>query len=369
MRRRAAILAGMLIAAALACNVPSAQPETDTPAASGSDRPTVTISSPAPGAQVIAGQTVQVESLSKDDIGVARVDMQVDGVVVRSDTAPDPSGQKTLALLQNWMPNQPGPYTIILIAYRADGTASDPASVTVTVVAATSGPDLTPTAGPCTAQATTDLNVRGGPSTAYPILGVMPVGKTMPVTGRNADTTWYQIAFAGASGWVSTTYVSLTGDCASVSTASYGPPPPTRVPTAALTPTPAETNTPTPPDLVVVAIDIPSPLVLSGNKVNATIKVTIQNVGGQIATGFKVYLYPTGPNGPAGQIDLGTVASLHADETLTLSARYGYTAAGTYSVQAEVDPEDTVAESDEGNNIRTQSIQVLAPTPTPTATP
>jgi len=369
MRQRAAILACALIAAALACNTPAAQPVSGTPAP-GVSKPTVEISSPATGAQITAGQTVQVESLSKDDIGVSRVDLQVDGAVVRSDTAPDPSGQKTLALLQNWMPSQPGSHTITLFAYRADGTASDPASITVTVVAATGGPELTPTSGPCTAQATTDLNVRGGPSTVYPILGVIPVGKSAPVTGRNADTSWYQIGFApGVDGWVSVTYVSLSGDCSSVPTASYSPPPPTKIPTPTLTPTPSASNTPTPPDLIVTDIDMTSPLVLTGNKVTTTIRVTIENVGGQIATGFKVYLYPTGPNGSAGQIDLGTVASLHPDETLTLSTDYGYSAVGTYTVQATVDPEDTVAESDEGNNIRTLSIQVLAPTPTATGTP
>jgi uncharacterized protein YraI len=369
MRRRAAILGLALIAAVLACNAPSAQPAETTEVSA--DRPAVTISSPVANAQFTVGQVVQVQSVSTDSIGVTRVDMQVNSVVVRSDTAPDPSGQTSLALLQNWTPTQPGQHTITLIAYRADGTASDPISVVVTALAATSGPVITPTSGPCTAQATTDLNVRGGPSTSYPILGVLGVGKTDPVVGRNNVSSWYQISFyAGpeGKGWVSASYISLTGNCSSVPEATYGPPPPTKVPTPTLTPVPQVTNTPQLADLVVTSIEMPTTLLLINNKANASIKVTIKNIGGVMATGFRVYLFPTGTGGSGGQIDLGVVASLHADESLTLTADYVYTVVGTYNVQVTVDPESKVIEVDEGNNIRTLAVQVSVPTPTPTPT-
>lgn len=368
MRRRAAILAFALIAAALACNVPSAQEQAgQTASPSGIGKPLVAISSPAADFKGTVGQTLQVQSLSTDDIGVTRVEMLVDGVVVRSDTAPDPSGQKSLALLQNWTPGQPGPHKITLIAYRADGTASDPANLTITVGAAAGGAALTPTSGPCMAQATTDLNVRSGPSTAYPIVGVLGVGKADEIVGRNGSGSWYQIAFyigVEGRGWVSAAYVTTSGNCTDVPQATYGPPP-SLTPTPTLTPSP--TSTPSLADLVVTNIAMPTSIFMIDKKAPVTITVTVVNIGGVIATGFKVVLYPTGVGGPGGMIDLGTVASLHPGESVDLDADFTYTIVGAYNVVATADPGHKVTESDRDNNTFTQPILVAVPT-TPTST-
>jgi uncharacterized protein YraI len=332
----------------------------------------VVISAPAAGSQATVGQTLQVQSLATDSVGVTRVDLQVDGVVVRSDTSPDPNGQKSLALLQNWAPTQLGQHTITLIAYRADGTASLPVSVTIDVAQAGAGPTSSPTIGPCTAQTTTDLNVRGGPSTAYPILGVLAVGKSGAVKARNNDSSWWQIAFAGGPdglGWVSSVYVTLSGDCTGVTIGSFPPPPPTNTPTPTATSAPAITNTPAPADLIVTAIDMPGNFYLVGGKAAITLKVTIQNVGATTAGNFNTLVYPTGVGGPGGQIDLGTLATLDPGQSLTLTASFTYTVVGTYTVEAVVDANNTVSESDEGNNIRTFAIQVSPLPPSITVTP
>ena len=56
----------------------------------------------------------------------------------------------------------------------------------------------------------TNLNVRSGPGTNYNVLGVLRPGDQAEITGRNADSTWWQIEYATApqgSGWVSAAYV------------------------------------------------------------------------------------------------------------------------------------------------------------------
>lgn len=369
----------VLILAALACNIPGIGG-----GSTAGGKPVVTIASPLNGASVALGQELLVQSTATDSVGVVRVDLLVDEVIVRSDTAPNPEGQTSFSLLQGWTPTTAGQHTIKVIAYRADGTASDPVSITVTVVEQSTGPTATPTPSACTARTNTDLNVRSGPGVTYPILGVLPVGQTSTVTGRDGTNTWWQIAYPagpGGSGWVSGAYVTLSGDCSTVPIGSYGPPPPTAMPTATNTPVPGVTNTPQPPDLIVSSIEMPTSIIyLPSTGSTVTIKVTVTNIGGQTATSFQTVVFPTGRGGAGGQINLGTIASLPAGSSVTLETEYTYTVVGSYLVEAEVDSGKTVAEGDEGNNIRTLSVQVslfipaltlppivtLAPSPTPT---
>lgn len=46
-------------------------------------------------------------------------------------------------------------------------------------------------------------NVRGGPSTDYPVVGAVAAGEQYPLTGRNAQGDWWQICcFAEQPGWI-----------------------------------------------------------------------------------------------------------------------------------------------------------------------
>ena len=86
------------------------------------------------------------------------------------------------------------------------------------------------------------LNVRAGPSTAYPIVGGLSLGDSVEVVGRNAAGDWLQIAHPSGSdgqGWIAAAYADLTGSLAAVPEVSAPPPPPP-------TPTPMPTFTPTP---------------------------------------------------------------------------------------------------------------------------
>lgn len=76
------------------------------------------------------------------------------------------------------------------------------------------------------------INVRGGPSTDYPIVGVLIAGQQVPALGRSVGGDWIQIVYPGVSGgvaWVYSPLVTLQGSLPVVE------PPPT--PTPRTTPT------------------------------------------------------------------------------------------------------------------------------------
>ncbi len=131
MRSVTVVTLGLLCAALVACS--SAPAATPTGATS---TPSVTVSSPVSGATLSVGVAVPVLVSATDSIGVARVDLSVDGVAVDSYTTPTPQGQPTVAAQLSWTPVAAGAHALSVIAYRQDGTASSPAVVAVTVSSA-----------------------------------------------------------------------------------------------------------------------------------------------------------------------------------------------------------------------------------------
>jgi uncharacterized protein YraI len=66
-----------------------------------------------------------------------------------------------------------------------------------------------------TGTATSNLNVRSGPSTQYPVIGVVPKGTTGEILGVSQDGAWYAVKVptsSAASGmaWVSAAYLTLS---------------------------------------------------------------------------------------------------------------------------------------------------------------
>lgn len=81
------------------------------------------------------------------------------------------------------------------------------------------------------------VNVRGGPGTTYPVVGRFQPGAEALVVGRNADTTWWQIASTpditateSISGWVYAELVTFSGSVTQVAVVEAPPPPPTATP-------------------------------------------------------------------------------------------------------------------------------------------
>ena len=88
-----------------------------------------------------------------------------------------------------------------------------------------------PVAGP-RAVASSAVNVRGGPGTAYPIVSAMQTGETADIVGKNPQSDWWQVSLgAGQLGWVLGQLVTTAGDTGSVAVAANLPePPPTATP-------------------------------------------------------------------------------------------------------------------------------------------
>ncbi len=110
--------------------------------------------------------------------------------------------------------------------------------------AQTAAPTPTPTPGTApqlTIQAAT-INVRGGPGTAYPIIGSAKKGQQFTISGRDAARQWWRIDFKGKPGWVSTALVKAGAGADKVQPVANIPPPPKRAApekTPAVTPLPA----------------------------------------------------------------------------------------------------------------------------------
>jgi hypothetical protein len=76
------------------------------------------------------------------------------------------------------------------------------------------------------------INVRGGPGTDYPIVGVLVAGQRLPALGRSPGGDWVEISYPGIEGgvaWVYSYYVTVDNELPIIE------PPPT--PTPRVTPT------------------------------------------------------------------------------------------------------------------------------------
>lgn len=94
------------------------------------------------------------------------------------------------------------------------------------------------------------LNVRSGPGTNFPVMGVARNGDSGEIIGRSADGNWWVVsvpAAPGGMGWVSASFVTATG-ADDVPVIASPPPPPTATP---------RPPTPTPQPIVPTATPLP----------------------------------------------------------------------------------------------------------------
>jgi uncharacterized protein YraI len=59
-----------------------------------------------------------------------------------------------------------------------------------------------------TAVATTNVNLRAGPSTAYPAVNVVPAGYDVRVFGCLSNRSWCDVAYGRQRGWMSSNYLA-----------------------------------------------------------------------------------------------------------------------------------------------------------------
>jgi heat shock protein HslJ len=92
------------------------------------------------------------------------------------------------------------------------------------------------------------VNIRSGPGTNFPVLGVAPFGATGEIIGRSANGAWWVVsvpAAPGGNGWVSADFVAAS-NAADVPIIAAPAPPVVIIPTPAPTPTPLPAPTATP---------------------------------------------------------------------------------------------------------------------------
>lgn len=217
----------LVLAGILACELPGL---------GGGIKPTVMILSPASGVQVKAGETVAIQSSATDVKGVTRVELWVDGSLVRSDVSPQQ--QPALSVTQDWTAAVLGSHSVTVKAYNTAGRVSDPATVTVNVIeegaaAPTTPAGVTPPLGVPSATITAEvLNVRRGPGTRYPVVGQLQRNDAVEIVGKNADSSWLQVVYPTGTigrGWISASYAQVRGSLASIPVVE-APPPPTSTP-------------------------------------------------------------------------------------------------------------------------------------------
>ncbi len=88
-------------------------------------KPTVIIASPPSGSVYTLGEEVVVQSTSTDPVGVIRVALVVDNIVVREDPSPVAQGQSQFSLIQSWVAASIGQHTITVRATNTQGATSE----------------------------------------------------------------------------------------------------------------------------------------------------------------------------------------------------------------------------------------------------
>lgn len=110
------------------------------------------------------------------------------------------------------------------------------------VASASEEPIQIPADGACqvATSARGTVNIREGPGLDFAVVSTLRSTVTIPVIGRLADNSWYQVNNGGLLGWVSTNVIRIGGQCGGVAIVV----PPTAIPlTTTLTFTPTPTST------------------------------------------------------------------------------------------------------------------------------
>lgn len=90
----------------------------------------------------------------------------------------------------------------------------------------------TPTSPPAVAIPRSDMNVRQGPGTEYPVIGTARAGQAYPITGRNAMGDWWRIEYLRQPGWLYAPLTETQGDVAGIPVITEIPSAPGISPTA-----------------------------------------------------------------------------------------------------------------------------------------
>lgn len=126
----------VLIVAALGCALAACHLQRGTPTPLPTpDMPLVEFLSPLNGSNVFEGTDLVIELLARDaGAGVARVELLVDDLLHQEGAPVETSAVPTFTVTMNWLATGLGHHSLTAIAYRSDGTASLPATISIQVV-------------------------------------------------------------------------------------------------------------------------------------------------------------------------------------------------------------------------------------------
>ena len=278
MIRRFGRLGWLLLPLLAACNLNASADVSSQPITGA---PLMQIVSPLPNATYLEGVAVNIQALiSNAGPDIDRVEISVDDTIIASLTQPNEAGAPAFSVTESWPAAGTGAHTISVVAVRGDGVASDPASVTFTIVnqvsqpqgqsvappnsnaptsssqsgsntqAAPAQPSNTPAPTnspqpqasntPDVPMATflTGVNVRRGPDTIFdPPIGSIAANDTSEVLAVNPARTWYKVKYYNGEGWVFGNLLTIAGGDENSLPIEAGPPTPTPVPPTA-TPVP-----------------------------------------------------------------------------------------------------------------------------------
>jgi hypothetical protein len=342
-------------------------------------KPTVTIQSPAPNAQIALGSEFIVQATATGARDIIRVELSVDGSLVATATSREPQGRASLVASAPWTFVQAGPHTIMAVAYTARDRESDPVTVDVTaidlsitptpIVTATVEPTLTPTptltitetetpTPTPTLTPTVEITLTPTP-TAVPLPSIEYFRADPPsiLSGQCTTLEWGNVTNASAA--------IIDQGIGGVATPGSQNVCPTETTTYVLTATgpggrttasTTVTVAPPLPDLTIDAINFdPLPPVVGQE---TTVSITIRNEGGGAAGGFN-WDWRAGE----GAIFGGRTEGLVAGASIVVIVRWTPAIAATnLTTEAGVDIDNEVVESNEANNRLTRNVEVVQPT-------
>jgi len=310
------LIVGLMLSSILAC---------DFGGGAGAAKPLVTLESPLSGLELEVGQQVEIVCIAEDPQGIVSVELAVDGVIYATQESPNPEGQPQWKFVETWAAKaDPGTHTLAITAYNVDEVASDPVTITVTVVAG---------AAPEATGAVTLATGTPPPGTT----GAAPSPGTTETASAPAPTPT-----TGAAVPTRTTAAAPPPTNTPVPPRPTNTPVPPRGPTNTAVPPPTSTPVPGLPDLVVYAIYLDRDTVPYDETVHAT--VVVVNQGNAPAAAFRVsWDFGSGSGGQNVPCCLGPNQSYSLEwDSLPLYA--------SYNTWAMADESRVVQESNEGNN-------------------
>lgn len=176
-------------------------------------KPVVMITAPASDSQFHTGDPVNVQSTSIGDQRITKVELLVDGNVVRSDPAPEP--QLSFTVNQTWTATT-GIHTLSVRATNTTNATSDPASITVVVIPVEV--TATPTAVPSATLTATPNRAACANNSTFITDVTIPDG-TAVSPGQVFNKIW-RVRNSGTCAWTSADSLSLiAGEAMTTTTA------------------------------------------------------------------------------------------------------------------------------------------------------